>query len=150
EALIHLTSQPEAGVPAQATAAACDNALLRGALVLLCSHIEGFFEDLISDALTAYGVLAEKAVQFPVQIRAYQVAGKAARWSTPDHVARWALIQESIGHPLAFDDNEEIASALDPDLHTRGFANPGTAEIDDLFRTIGIAEVWTIFSVKEP
>ena len=36
------------------------------------------------------------------------------------------------------------------ELHTKGFANPGTTEIESLFKTIGITQVWDEFARLEP
>lgn len=150
EILLSLCSPPEANLQKQTAAAHRDNAILRAALVLLCSHIEGFFEDLVGDVLLAYGKIAEDLDKIPQEIFAYQVIGKPERWNNSDVLRRWQIVQECILHPLVTKDRAGLLARIDPEIHTKGFANPGTREIEVLFRTVGIPEIWDNFARIEP
>jgi hypothetical protein len=39
---------------------------------------------------------------------------------------------------------------MESELHTDGFSNPGTGEIEEVFKTVGIANVWILFKAVEP
>src|SRR4051812_16955291 len=71
--LLGLCSSPDTEPNAHRSAAGKDAALLRGALVLLCSHLEGFFEDLIEEALRVFNFQAPKVTAIPLTIRQKQV-----------------------------------------------------------------------------
>jgi len=66
-----------------------DEALLRGAHVLLCSHLEGYFEDLVSNLIDAYDHLASHVALLPEELRAHQVTGGSSKWDTKDPNKRW-------------------------------------------------------------
>jgi hypothetical protein len=149
ELLLSLCSTPESPAEDQKAAAPKDNAVLRAVLVLLCSHIEGFFEDLIGEALFAYGKIANDIDRIPREIISHQVIGRPERWNNCDMIKRWQIFDECVRHPLIKKDKEKIPSSIDPELHTKGFANPGTGEIDSLFKTIGFSDVWDKFSKIE-
>ncbi len=149
ELLLNLCSTPESPAEEQKAAAPKDNAVLRATLVLLCSHIEGFFEDLIGEALFAYGKVANDIDQIPREIVSRQVIGSPERWDNCDMVKRWQIFDECVRHPLVIKDKGKIPSSIDPELHTKGFANPGTGEIDSLFKTIGFLNVWDSFAKIE-
>jgi hypothetical protein len=127
-----------------------DNALLRGAHVLLCSHLEGYFEDLICDLIHAYDNLTTKVTQLPEELRARQVMGEASKWEIRDPIKRWKAIQAWASHPLIDDDCKKVPGCMESALHTDGFSNPGTNEIERLFRSVGIGDVWTQFRAIEP
>lgn len=148
--LLEMCSPPEADITVQSAAAAKDNAILRGALVLLCSHVEGFFEDLVGDAIVAYAKLASSCNEIPKAIVAHQVVGRPERWDNCDIVKRLEIVMECTGHPFVSGDKLRLLANLDPDLHTKGFANPGSDEIEGLFKTIGVQRIWERFADIEP
>ncbi|WIW50240.1 HEPN domain-containing protein (plasmid) [Bradyrhizobium sp. 62B] len=127
-----------------------DDALLRAAHVLLCSHLEGYFEDLVSDVVTAYDVLASHVILLPDALRAHQVTGGASRWEVKDGTKRWQIMQAWAAHPLIQVTAEKPTKCMEASLHTDGFSNPGTGEIEALFRTVGIPSVWELFKKREP
>jgi hypothetical protein len=130
--------------------AAEESALLRGALILLSSHLEGFFEDLVVDIVEAIDNGAATPNAFPVAIRSRQILGDPTKWANADQAKRWEYMREA-SHSSLFDDNaQHIPGNLDTDLHTKGFANPGTAEIRDLLKTVGISNCWEQFHAIEP
>lgn len=125
-------------------------ALLRGALILLSSHLEGFFEDLIADIVEAIDRGAATPAAFPDAIRARQVLGEPARWSNSDQMKRWEYIRDAASMPLFNDNTQHAPGNLDTGVHTNGFANPGSSEIKDLFKSVGISDCWSSFHAIEP
>ncbi len=125
-------------------------ALLRGALVLLSSHLEGFFEDLVVDIVEAIDTGASTPAVFPAAIRARQSLREPSRWANANQEKRWEYTREAAESPLFNDNVLHVAGNLDSGLHTIGFANPGTSEIKDLFKTVGITDCWTAFNAIEP
>ncbi len=148
--MLALCVPPDAKYQIQKENSARDEALLRGALVLLCSHLEGFFEDLISDLVTAYDVLAQQTCLIPEELRAWQVLSPAAKWDVKDPAKRWLLVQGCASHPLINANGSKSIGDMDPALHTSDFSNPGTGEIATLFKNVGIKDVWISFHAKEP
>jgi RiboL-PSP-HEPN len=127
-----------------------DEALLRGAHVLLCSHLEGYFEDLICDLIQAYDNLTTQVTQLPEELRARQVMGEASKWEIKDPIKRWIAIQAWASHPLVNDGCKKAPGCMEAALHTKGFSNPGTNEIEYLFKSVGIDDVWSQFKAIEP
>ncbi|MBB4019797.1 hypothetical protein GGR16_004852 [Chelatococcus caeni] len=125
-------------------------ALLRGALVLLSSHMEGYFEDLVEDIVDAIDPGIENPRSMPEEIRIRQVLGEPTRWSTQDHGRRWQLVRAAAESPLFDDSAIHVSGQLDPGLHTDKFGNPGTSEIRELFKTVGVANCWDEFHAVEP
>lgn len=127
-----------------------DEALLRGAHVLLCSHLEGYFEDLISDLVDAYDKLTSQVNALPDELRARQVMGAPSKWEIKDTTKRWQIVQEWASHPLVKNEGAKPQGYMEPALHIDGFSNPGTNEIKTLFETVGIGDVWVKFKAIEP
>jgi hypothetical protein len=126
-----------------------DEALLRGAHVLLCSHLEGYFEDLIADLIDAYDHLASHVDLLPEELRAHQVIGGASKWELKDPDKRWQTVQQWAVHPLIHPGVEKPVGCMEAALHIDSFSNPGSNEIEWLFRTVGISDVWTQFKAIE-
>jgi RiboL-PSP-HEPN len=148
--LLGLCSSPETEPQAHRSAANTDAALLRGALVLLCSHLEGFFEDLIEEALHAFDLHAPKVSAIPLVIRQRQVTHALRLAERSDAERHWRGLLDCVAHPLLRDDDpcSPGARKIDPDLHIRGFANPGTSEIDHLMASIGLSDSWTFVAAE--
>lgn len=125
-------------------------ALLRSALVMLCSHIEGHFEELIEDIVLAVDGRATHSADFPEAIRIVQVVNGSGTWDTPHSAVRWRVARTCAGNPLISDQTPHVSGLLDTALHTDGFANPGTTDVRRLFASVGIPEVWHSFSRIEP
>ena len=118
--------------------------------MLLCSHLEGYFEDLIADLIGAYDVLANQVNALPEKLRAWQVIGTTSKWESKDPAKRWETAQQCAIHPLVNADGAKPSKCMELSLHTDGFSNPGTGEIKALFSSVGIEDVWTLFNVVEP
>lgn len=126
-----------------------DGSILRGAHVLLCSHLEGYFEDLIGDLVAAYDFLVTSISQMPEELRAAQVLGAASKWDQKDPGKRWQTVIAWATHPLIQGGVALPPKCMDADIHVNGFSNPGTTEIEDLFKTVGIQKIWEAFSQHE-
>jgi hypothetical protein len=142
--LLGLCSSPETDPHAHRIAAGVDAAPLRGALVLLCSHLEGFFEDLVEEALLTLNFHAPDVRSIPLVIRQRQVTAKLRMTPLPDTERDWSGLLECVNHPLLRDDDSCSPGTrnIDSELHVRGFANPGTGEIDKLMASIGATDSW--------
>lgn len=142
--LLKLCSSPESSQQTRRVAA--DGALLRGALVLLCSHLEGFFEELIEDTLRSFNFLAPTIAQIPLAIRKRQVTHRLRLDLPPDLEQDWLGLRECVEHPLLHDDHSCLPGSrrIDSDLHIKSFTNPGSKEIERLMTSIGISRCWTI------
>jgi hypothetical protein len=148
--LLGLCSSPETDPQVHRSAASKDAALLRGALVLLCSHLEGFFEDLMEDSLRAFNLRAPNVKAIPMVIRQKQVTHRLRTAEAADSERDWHRLLECIGHPLLRDDDPCSPGdrKIDPELHIKGFASPGTSEIDKLMASIGVVESWAIVTAE--
>lgn len=127
-----------------------DEALLRGAHVLLCSHLEGYFEDLICDLIDVYDKLTTQVKSLPEELRARQVMGVESTWDIKDPIKRWEAVQAWASHPLVQVGASKTSGSMESELHIAGFSNPGTTEIENLFNTVGIRSVWVLFKTFEP
>jgi len=126
-----------------------DGSILRGAHVLLCSHLEGFFEDLVADLISAYDYLLTDIAQMPDELRATQVMGASSKWDQKDPIKRWQTVTAWAAHPLIQLGTTLPPKCMDAEIHTNGFANPGTGEIEGLFKSVGIAKIWEDFATYE-
>ena len=147
--LLALCSPEDADIRVKRENADRDNALLRGAHVLLCSHLEGFIEDLVADVIEIYDKLTDSIGQIPDELLARQVMGAEAKWEAKDPTRRWAQIKSCHAHPLMRTDGVKASGCMEPGLHTDGFANPGSNEVEALFKTVGLHEIWARFEAVE-
>jgi hypothetical protein len=109
-----------------------------------------FFEDLTEDALQAFDYLAPTIAAIPLAVRQRQTAHKLRLGSQTDLNRDWATLLECMASPLIRDDHPSPPGArcINPELHTKGFANPSTREIQSLMATIGIKDCWEVLEDK--
>lgn len=148
--LLSLCAPDDADYRMKTENVARDEALLRGAHVLLCSHLEGYFEDLICDLVDAYDKLTTRVISLPEELRARQVMGATSAWDIKDPKKRWEAVKAWAAHPLVNIAASKTPGSMESDLHIDGFSNPGTTEIENLFNTVGINDVWVLFKAFEP
>jgi hypothetical protein len=110
--------------------------------MMLCSHVEGYFEDLVCDIVAIYDLGSVPLEVLPVELRAQQVVGDGSTWKHTDRMMRWSALQGWRGHPLIADVGIKPAGCMDADLHTDGFATPGSGEVAALFKSLGFADIW--------
>lgn len=115
--------------------------LSRASILLLCSHIESFFEDLILDILTFHEYNQTSISMLPDRLKFIQTLRKPIT----DNLGadkKWIIIEAIIQSPFADSNNQCYPGIFDVNLHLKGFASPGSDNVDDLFKSIGINEIW--------
>lgn len=121
--------------------------LSRASILLLCSHIESFFEDSIVDILTFHEYNQTSMIMLPDRLKVIQTLRKPIT----DNLGadkRWKII-ETISQSVFADMNNKCHQGVfEVNLHLKGFASPGSDNVDDLFKGIGINDVWKLVENK--
>jgi hypothetical protein len=125
-----------------------DDALCRAALVLLCSHIEGFFEQLVVDVLQFHEINCTPVRVMPLRLRVTQIWRYIQAAGIAVDEKKWAAIQEVKISGLSDEGGTCSGGMLDAELHTKGFATPGSKEVDILFTSVGLGELWAAIDAK--
>jgi hypothetical protein len=121
--------------------------LSRASTLLLCSHIESFFEDLIVDIIEFHEKNQTTIAMLPLKLKVIQTVRKPLLESLSTE-KKWKII-EGISQSLFADDTNKCQLGLfDPALHLKGFASPGSGAIENLFDGIGIHNIWSIVEQK--
>jgi RiboL-PSP-HEPN len=125
-----------------------NESLCRSSLVLLCSHMESFFESLIVDILQFHESNQTPVTKLPDQLRVSQV------WKDFSTMAS-ANSGKKLEYLIAIKDNILVdnlqvcvSGSFDSDLNTKGFASPGSKEVEKLFNTVGIERIWDVVKTK--
>ncbi|WP_009632054.1 MAE_28990/MAE_18760 family HEPN-like nuclease [Synechocystis sp. PCC 7509] len=122
--------------------------LSRASILLLCSHIESFFEDLILDILTFHEYNQTSISMLPDRLKVIQTLRKPIT----DNLGfdkKWKIIESMIQSPFANTNNKCYQGIFNLELHLKGFASPGSKNVDDLFKSIGINDVWNLVENKD-
>lgn len=118
-------------------------AVCRAALVLLCSHMEGFFEDLTADILQFHESNRTPLKAMPLRLRVAQVWRYVHLPEGASDERKWSALQ-AVRTSNVVDETANCASGmLDAELHTKGFAVPGSSEVEGLLKSVGVPNVWT-------
>jgi hypothetical protein len=141
--LLALCSPEDADLPERMKSRKQDAALCRSALVLLCSHMEGFFEDLVSACLEFHERNGTLAGELPLRLRVVQIWRSREPPDGASDECIWRMIEGVRDAPLANDSTVCRCGLLDSELHVHGFATPGSKEVDKLFASAGILDVWS-------
>jgi RiboL-PSP-HEPN len=120
-----------------------NESLSRAALVLLCSHVENFFESLIIDVLAFHESNQTSISQLPERLRATQILKSSDLLDKPYSGNKWKLIDKIRGSKFMNDDEKCTSGDFDSELCIKGFASPGSKEIENLFKGVGITDVWS-------
>ncbi len=119
-----------------------NESLSRAALLLLCSHVENFFESLIVDVLTFHETNQTLMSQLPRRLKVTQILKSSELLDKPYPGDKWELMDKIRGSKF-IDDNKKCTSGdFDSELHTKGFGSPGSKKIDDIFKGVGVENVW--------
>jgi hypothetical protein len=105
---------------------------------------------LVSDLIAAYDHLASHVALLPDELRAQQVTGGSSKWELKDPQKRWQTVQAWSAHPLIQTGAEKPIGCMEAALHIDGFSNPGSDEIQSLFKTVGVPDIWVLFRAIEP
>ncbi len=115
-------------------------ALCRSTLVLLCSNMEGFYEDLAVDILQFHEHAATSMATLPKVLRVKQLWKKGL--DDADDMKKWCFIEQVRRTEFA-DDNETCTKGIfTSDLHTRGFSSPGSKAVAKLLGSVGLQDYW--------
>jgi hypothetical protein len=120
----------------------------RSALLLLCSHVESFFEDLVVDILNFHELSHTSISQLPVKLKSIQTLRKPIVDSFSLE-KKWEIIRNISQSSFINDDGVCNEGMFDAELHLKGFASPGSGAVESLFNGIGIAKIWSLVEAKD-
>ncbi len=117
--------------------------LSRASMLLLCSHIESFFEGLIVDILSFHENNQTPVNILPTPLKVTQILSKPLLDSlSPEK--KWKIL-EAISQNLLTDENQKCRQGIFQEkLHLNGFASPGSSNVENLFKGIGISSIWSL------
>jgi hypothetical protein len=148
EALLKLCEPNLSGLEKRSKARKKDEALCRAALVLLCSHMEGFFEDLVQDILQFHELNGTEIVNLPLRVRIIQIWKHLELADSATDEKKWAGIQAIRSSNVANESLRCEVGTFNIDIHIRGFTTPGSKEVEKLLRSVGIDDVWDLVEKK--
>jgi hypothetical protein len=121
--------------------------LSRASMLLLCSHVESFFEDLIVDILSFHENNQTPVNILPIPLKVTQTLCRPLLDSLiPEK--KWEIL-EGISQNVLTDENQKCRQGIfNEKLHLDGFASPGSKNVDSLFRGIGIYCIWDLVEQK--
>jgi RiboL-PSP-HEPN len=125
-----------------------NESLCRAALVLLCSHVENFFEALITDILVFHEFNETPIDKLPEKLKVSQVLKIADSLSFSYPGDKWKLIQTVRDNKFANNAEKCSSGDFDQDIQIKGFASPGSKEVEILFSNVGINKIWEIIENK--
>jgi hypothetical protein len=125
-----------------------NESLCRSSLVLLCSHLETFFENLIVDVLQFHESNQTPVMNLPTQLRVTQIWQNSPISDSSNSETKFKFISKAKNSIFSDDSQMCIAGSFDSDLNIKGFASPGSREIEKLFNNIGIEGIWQEVKVK--
>jgi hypothetical protein len=125
-----------------------NESLCRAALVLLCSHVENFFETLITDILVFHEVNETPIDKLPEKLKVSQVLKISDSLSFSYPGDKWKLIQTVRDNKFANNAEKCSSGDFDQDIQIKGFASPGSKEVELLFNNVGITKVWEMIENK--
>ncbi len=117
--------------------------LSRASILLLCSHIERFFEDLVIDILTFHESNQTLMSMLPDCLKVIQTLYKPITDNLGSD-KKWKIIENISRSPFADTSNKCCQGIFDVDLHLKGFASPSSNNIKYLFNGIGINDIWRL------
>lgn len=121
--------------------------LSRASMLLLCSHIESFFEGLIVDILSFHENNKTPVNMLPIPLKVIQTLNKPLLDSLiPEK--KWEIL-ESISQNLLTDESQQCRQGIfNEKLHLDGFASPGSRNVENLFKGIGVYDIWDTVEQK--
>ncbi len=126
-----------------------NESLSRAALLLLCSHVENFFESLIVNILTFHESNQTSSEQLPERMRVTQILSSTELLDKAYSGNKWKLINKIRDSKFVNDQERCTPGDFDSELFTKGFASPGSKEINNLFKGVGIENVWKADGVEQ-
>jgi RiboL-PSP-HEPN len=121
--------------------------LSRASMLLLCSHIESFFEGLIVDILSFHENNQTPVSMLPTPLKVTQILSKPLSDSlSPEK--KWKILEEISQNLLANENQKCRQGVFQEKLHLNGFASPGSSNVENLFKGIGIFSIWSLVEQK--
>jgi hypothetical protein len=121
--------------------------LSRASMILLCSHVESFFEGLIVDILSFHENNQTPVNILPIPLKVTQIFSRPLLDSL-SHDKKWKILEE-ISQNLLTDENQKCKQGIFQEkLHLNGFASPGSNNVENLFKGIGISSIWSLVEQK--
>ncbi len=120
----------------------------RSAILLLCSHIESFFEDLIVDIIDFHELSHTSISKLPVKLKSIQTLRKPIIDSFSLE-KKWKILKNISQSSFLNDDGVCDEGIFDADLHLKGFASPGSESVESLFDGVGMAKIWSLVEAKD-
>jgi RiboL-PSP-HEPN len=125
-----------------------NESLCRSSLVLLCSHMESFFENLVVDILQFHEFNQTSVEKLPSQLRVAQIWKDLSTLASASSDTKLTCILAMKNSLLVDNSQRCVEGIFDPDLNTKGFASPGSKEVEKLFTSVGIEKVWDVVKAK--
>lgn len=125
-----------------------DESLARAALLLLCSHVENFFESLIENILEFHEHNETPINQLPEKLKIIQLLKPSESLDMSYPGNKWKLIQKVCGSKFTDDTQKCAMGDFNLVAQVKGFASPGSEEVDNLFKNVGLDNVWQMIAIK--
>jgi hypothetical protein len=125
-----------------------DESLARAALLLLCSHVENFFESLIENILEFHEYNETPINQLPEKLKIIQLLKPSELLDMSYPGNKWKLIQKVCGSKFTDDAQKCAIGDFNLVAQVKGFASPGSEEVENLFKNVGLDNVWQIIEIK--
>jgi hypothetical protein len=120
-----------------------NESLARSCILLLCSHLESFFEDSIVDVLTFHECNNTSMNSLPDRLKVIQTLRKPLTDNLGSD-QKWKIIEDISQSQFTDVGNKCYQGILDANLHLKGFASPGSENVRDLFKGVGIDNIWEL------
>lgn len=118
------------------------SALCRAAIVLLCSHMEGYFENIVESFLQFHECNNTPHVNLPLSFKVLHLWKYIEVSERVDNETKWHAIQALKSSYIADESGRCVKGTFNLEVVTRGFSSPGSKEVEKLLKTIGIEHIW--------
>jgi RiboL-PSP-HEPN len=119
-----------------------NESLSRSAMLLLCSHLESFLEDLVRGILKFHELSGTLSGDLPSNLKVKQILRSSDSLSLSYSGDKWKMIKRIHDHPLSNDKIKCSPDIFDVDLQIKGFASPSPNNIECLFNDAGLQQIW--------
>ncbi len=119
-----------------------NESLSRASILLLCSNLEKFLESIIIDILKFHESSATPFDKLPTNLKVKQILQKGDTIDFNYSGDKWGVFQRIHLHPLIHAQGNCKDGIFDLSRHIDGFASPSPSNITDLFKGVGIPEIW--------
>lgn len=117
------------------------NALCRGSVVLLCSHLEGYIESLVVECVDAINANSLQVGLLPMELRIVQMEQPLRSAHEAQNQRKLEAIRNLFSNYAWLGDDRSVTQVLASEPITRKFSNSSPKEIRKLFSFFGIPDV---------